>query len=918
MLRQQPDFVAVPEKTPKSILKPYDRAQLATYVNQHPITAGEEGPRNEDDWSTLLDSAVQQLASQEREPRLDAYRILIRTLSEHQVEPIANLREIMGMFTQYIQRDVLAASSTVAVPSSEMATQALRLLATFVDSPRLRKFLPANFRLLILRHAVTVFEQPKPSKAQLIQYSRLLGQYHFTVNILSPKLAGRIIILLGRLALRIKGISFLAARLNVYRNFLYVAPSAMVFAAPLWVPQLVHAMVMPWRAIRDSAIDFGIDAGLNMGTDPTVHKILYDLLDSPRSNPIDGSGDSVTRLAIVLTEKAPDDEHGPYIAKMFSVIILFFRCCSRQLEEWKQFKSWLEVMQSCFNTNDVDTRIQANLAWNRLIYVLSPNEATSTRMLRMLRLPIIGQLESRADRSLTHKSRESAYSSLCCLLYYSMRASSGWDHLDRCWKEYVVPILVETMLREPNQLQLCLRILARWFHTGPWSAWNDTRGVQQEIVTPEELPALDAKWVRSRTSVVLKVFKAVFAAAPWTEAAQPEGISVQQVWQNFTATLHEAGRTELWRSAELQECVAHLCSFFEQIWNEGPTALGCSLEAATSRDLAADSERVGHAADENEFMDRFSYIVLTAGAALDTSLFTQKFLTCTTEKDFEAISESTNAPATAEDQSEAAQSEPSTPITTSAEQQNEAENEHPAMEVAASGEVSNTATSEEALEEPTSAMQAENSQPTLRRSSRKRRSAVESHETPTKPKRQKRSAAPRNSRGASRARTTAAAVQVVVETRKSTQQSEQSQPGPQQPSDEGLIIADSFGDVDEDSPMVQQQQQQPPELAQPVEAAPHQPTEGGGAHKEQPAPPASDCRGEKLPPTEVGGADGWEAPQSAGQGAVGGIIDSLKRVLGDLRRAVLGPQDMRQIDDLLFEVKKEAFAAEGRTAVPDG
>ena len=46
--------------------------------------------------------------------------------------------------------------------------------------------------------------------------------------------------------------------------------------------------------------------------------------------------------------------------------------------------------------------------------------------------------------------------------------------------------------------------------------------------------------------------------------------------------------------------------------------------------------------------------------------------------------------------------------------------------------------------------------------------------------------------------------------------------------------------------------------------------------------------------------------------AVASIIGGLKRILKELRRAVLGSHEVREIDDLLFDAKRETFAAEGR------
>lgn len=52
--------------------------------------------------------------------------------------------------------------------------------------------------------------------------------------------------------------------------------------------------------------------------------------------------------------------------------------------------------------------------------------------------------------------------------------------------------------------------------------------------------------------------------------------------------------------------------------------------------------------------------------------------------------------------------------------------------------------------------------------------------------------------------------------------------------------------------------------------------------------------------------------QSQGMPSVASIIGGFTRILADLRRVVLGPTEVRQIDDLLFDARRATFAAERR------
>lgn len=102
----------------------------------------------------------------------------------------------------------------------------------------------------------------------------------------------------------------------------------------------------------------------------------------------------------------------------------------------------------------------------------------------------------------------------------------------------------------------------------------------------------------------------------------------------------------------------------------------------------------------------------------------------------------------------------------------------------------------------------------------------------------------------------------------------------------------------------------------------------GTSHERPPERAEKDMNGEgnqtspvgvsQAAPTPTGAETGVvstsasETQPSPSRPAVSGIIGGLKRILSDLRRAVLGPQEVRQIDDLLFDAKRETFAAERR------
>ncbi|KAI9794247.1 MAG: hypothetical protein M1816_006173 [Peltula sp. TS41687] len=613
--RLRPIAPSKERKSSKSILKPYDRSLsgLATALSP---TAQQPPLRKFKTMKEMLESVVQQLAGEARSPRLDAYLIMNQALKHYTEFPDSSaIGEKMGLLMQFIQRDISAKISASGGLDSVLITQAIKLLVILLWRPQLSCHLTDDFCRTILDHTITVLSSPPKPKIVMIHHLHLLSVQKFPSAILSADRANQIVSLLNVIEQSSKGKSVLCERLGVYQKLVTQAREVMISRAKDWVDHLFSGMLSGDKELRVRAITFGMAAALALGISGQVSREVKGIFDRPLNGDV-----FAKRIEQLLTKAIVAKDIGPDVPKVWGVVVLFLRSRPRQLEHWNHLKPWLLIIQKCFNSADLAVKMQANMAWNHMIFATYPRDWTSSSMINILRRPIVGQLEkSSSDRVSTSQCHNLALASLCCLLYYSLRPSAGPSQLDTYWEEYVVQIVVKCVVPNTNEAEYGLRILAALFDGTEQRAWKEHRAIDNQPISTEELPRIDPKWVRSRIHTVLKVCDVVFAKATWTDEPTQEA-PVKHFWRNLTGSIADAGTMEVKLSTELMEAVAHIFNLLQHIWNRGPVALGVYGDDAT-----------------DIFINRFGFLVTTTLNSLGPLAFTERLLTQKSKNELEAV-----------------------------------------------------------------------------------------------------------------------------------------------------------------------------------------------------------------------------------------------------------------------------------------
>ena len=599
----------------KSILKPYDQPPSVQPDNQQTQCGFNLSADDCRSSPEMLRSLMQQLASETRSARLDAYLSLGGALKAHDgAPPLEDLADFIGPLMQFIRRDLTAEVADTSAIDTPLATQAIKLAIALLWFPQVSRKMNSDFCTYLVDHAIRSIENPNIPKALTNHYMHFLGQQKFSSQVMTMARATRLLNTLDGSADSVRGNSAAAERLLIYQRLLAQAPSVMASNPVLWVDHLFVGMLSSVAGVRSRAINFGTDAALTLGIQKAVSSTVSDVFNRDFEG-----GTFAAYLADRLQKMALDKVDSHHVPRIWTVVILFLRSKHHQLERWEHMKCWLEIMEKCFNSSDIQLKFQANLAWNRFVLAVNPDEDTDRNMIQTLHRPISGQLKRRAQGKTSKETRKFALSSLCNLLYYSMPPMSSYSRLDLYWQEYVSRVFRSFLGSSAQEANQGCYVLAAMFDGSQTKSWDINRAIDLNLVRPEEISRLDPRWVRSRTNTIIQVIELALSRAPWIIASAVEP-PVKQLWTNFIGTLADAGVKEIKVSSDLMEAIASLFNMLQRIWERGPDALGKPSENP-----------------EEDFVRRFTFLCNTMLNGLGTISFTEKVLSQDFEGHYESV-----------------------------------------------------------------------------------------------------------------------------------------------------------------------------------------------------------------------------------------------------------------------------------------
>lgn len=535
-----------------------------------------------------MDSIVQQLSKNDKAASQDAYSTLASLFRAYDELPEAIvLKNKLSTLIRYIRRDLAVQDRASEDPTdTNLILSALKLLVILNWNSAYAPLLSDETRTFILDRSIHVVSEHRAPKNVIAHYLHLLSTQNFRSSMLvANNRASRLLDALKELPDHISGTAVVGETIMVLGRLTDQVRPVVKVKADCWVETLLKAMITTSRDTRQKAISFGMKACSAFAAAPSVSVAFRDMLKYETGANTTLERDICKRLKVMLA--TPED--AVQVPQIWATILLLAVNVNDNVSEWSSLRTiWLDVLQKCFNSGDTGVRTHANFAWNRLICLARPHQAPD-ELATLLGKPLAGQMERCGRDKQARDSRTSALSSYCNLLYYSFRPAATHKQYTRSWNEYIVKILRSSFFaRNASNAEFACRIFMAftWNSTRVTKVWKETRAHDNAIVEPEELPTIDAKWIRKNCGTVLQIFKLLFTHSSWSSSTPSGQVYIAAAWKHFAKSLGDAASKEIKASSETVQACAQVVRLVQELWKEGPRAVnakGGDINTVTER-----------------------------------------------------------------------------------------------------------------------------------------------------------------------------------------------------------------------------------------------------------------------------------------------------------------------------------------------
>ncbi|KAI0126923.1 Rap1-interacting factor 1 N terminal-domain-containing protein [Xylariales sp. AK1849] len=584
-VRKQPTPVSASSitslpKPVKSILKP------SPPVTTNPLdpSAGTDEAIRYVNIVMMLESTIKQLAGADRESKLDAYMMLVRALkvSNNLPDRIA-LQDKMGLFMQFIQRDVTTKTTAGNVDSS-LSNHASTLLITFLNYPAIASTLSNDFGVFIIDHCIRSFEDVSVPKDVVRHLMQAVASQYFPPKVMTADRVGRLVTSLHRIEEHLKGKSIIMSRIIIYRRLIRQAKSHMT-AHSDWLLDLFTDMLSSVKEIRASAIALGLEASFSIGKEKQISRRVMEILQLT----VDETKYIEYYVGRLRTmAKGKDKLDSAAVPQIWSVVILLMRC---PVDRWEFFGPWLEIIQLCFNSGDFNTKFEANYAWNRLVYSLQLNEQSLQKTITTVCQPFLSQLKRKAMTKQGEELRRIVLGSVCNLYYYAFKPNTSPSNVDSFW-DSCVPLLMQKLVSPEadgkaqassstglqDHTHQATQILTGLFDSSTPRIWKEDHIAVAPLVKTEELPSLDPKWVRRNATKVFAVVEPILAKT-FLDLSN-SGSASAKLWRTLVGAVAFAASKEVKVSTDTAVFMANAYTLLSQIWSRGIQGLANEHDAS--------------------------------------------------------------------------------------------------------------------------------------------------------------------------------------------------------------------------------------------------------------------------------------------------------------------------------------------------
>ncbi|KAG7420866.1 hypothetical protein LZL87_004300 [Fusarium oxysporum] len=547
----------------KGILKPSPSPNpLASPLNGHP-----NGLSSQISIAEMLDSTIKQLAGSDRDSRLDAYMMLSRALkASNNLPDRVALQDKMSLFMSFIERDVKSKRDEGS-PDSSLIFQALSLLTTFLHFPAIASSLTSDFGVFIIDHCIRCFSDPALSKDLARHLMQVVAFQSFSSKVMSSDRIGRLVTSLHNIEDHLTGKSIIMGRIQIYKRLVKQSRNHMAVHTA-WLEDLFNDMLTPIRDIRAQAILLGTEAGFALRNEKPVMRKVTEILQSTADKQIYIQY-YIQRLDTMLKEK----QLLSTVPQIWGAVTLFLQC---PLSRWQHFAPWFKIAQDSFNCTDLQTKQEANYAWNRYVYLSITSNKLPPKSLGIMAQPLASQLRRKFNSKQPEeamKLRRTVMGGICNLCYYAFRPSQDVTWIDAAWDSILAPI-TQQLVHVDAQLEFsadsvtqATRIVTGLLDVSTPRSWKDERIRDVAPISPEELPSIDSRWARRNSEKIFGLVGPILEKK-FNDLANTESLAYR-LWQAFVSSIAVASAKDIKVTDETARFIAQAFDLLSKMWSTG-------------------------------------------------------------------------------------------------------------------------------------------------------------------------------------------------------------------------------------------------------------------------------------------------------------------------------------------------------------
>lgn len=571
--RQQP----TPVSLPRSASKPVKSILKITHHVPNPLEEANGNPSDPSNANisvaTMLESTLKQLAGGDRDSKLDSYMMLTRAfkISNNLPDRVA-LQEKMGLFMQFMQRDLVARTPQGSLDSS-LVQHALKLIVTFLGLPAIASTMTTDFGSFLIDHCIRSFQDNSTPKDTARHLMQVVLVQNFSSKVMTPERVGRLVTSLHNIEENIKGKSIIMYRVMIYQKLVNQTAKTMVLHSD-WLYDLFTDMLSTIKDIREKAVTLGLNAAFTIGHEVQLSRKVMEIFNS-----VAEEKKYIEYYEERLKAMVKDKTVSASVPHIWSVVILLLRI---RLRVWDRTAHWLQLVQNCFNNIDYPTKIAAHHAWARLVYLTNAVEPSFEASLKTIITPLTSQLRRKNSAKASEgQLRAAVLGDVCNLWYYLFKPNTNAALLDGYWTAGVQPIITALVsspepskpataspTKKPHETHgQASVILSGLFNCTTARRWSVDRVMDEPLARPEEVPAIDAKWVRKNAVMILAAIEPILADD--FNALSNKKSAVYWLWASLVGSIASAASKEIKVSKDTGSFITEALSVLQKIWQKG-------------------------------------------------------------------------------------------------------------------------------------------------------------------------------------------------------------------------------------------------------------------------------------------------------------------------------------------------------------